>query len=485
MRDTVLKLWPEIEWIQSAELREQVTRTWQRALELSPLTPDDLNRIPFTLLVPNCPTTFMEHKRCVVHIARKAAESMIEFMGSALPIDHGHGDRRRDPGRRGQAAGIRESGRQDAAEQARRDAAPSVYRRCAGDGVRRARRGLPHHRSACRRGRSGEAHHRGLHRASRRLHGVSAVQEPGGSRRRRQISMATIAAPIKNCRQATITATMSEWAASLQFEHLSADAVYQAKRFLLDSIGCALGGYQQHDVAIALEVLDEIAGPGKATLIGSGKRMDRGFGVAGQRADDPLHGLQRHLLEAGSVASVRHFPRSYCRLRARRKRWSRADRRPGARSRIRDAALRGGISRYSRARLASCNADGFRFADRRRANAAPHAAADSARHRHQRQRARHAGRGYCRQADDDEEHRRSHGHAERHAGGAAGGEGLHRPGARHRRQRRAGALLWAGVEAEHPDRRAGRFLAYHTMWDEGVSHRGADAHARSRRCWRW
>lgn len=87
MRDAVLRLWPEIEWISSPDLREQVTRTWQRALELSPLTPDDLNRIPFTLLVPDCPTTFMEHKRCVVQIARRAAESMTEFMGRALPID--------------------------------------------------------------------------------------------------------------------------------------------------------------------------------------------------------------------------------------------------------------------------------------------------------------------------------------------------------------------------------------------------------------
>ena len=87
MRDVVLKLWPEIEWIQSLTLREQVTSTWEHALELSPLTPDDLNRIPFTLLVPNCPTTFMQHKRCVVHIARKAAESMTEFMGTALLID--------------------------------------------------------------------------------------------------------------------------------------------------------------------------------------------------------------------------------------------------------------------------------------------------------------------------------------------------------------------------------------------------------------
>jgi putative nucleotidyltransferase with HDIG domain len=87
MRNSVQQLWPEIDWIQGAELREKVTQVWVLALERSPLTPDDLNKIPFTLLVPNCPTTFMEHKRCVVHIARKAAESMTEFMGTALPID--------------------------------------------------------------------------------------------------------------------------------------------------------------------------------------------------------------------------------------------------------------------------------------------------------------------------------------------------------------------------------------------------------------
>jgi putative nucleotidyltransferase with HDIG domain len=87
VHSAVLKLWPEIEWIEDARLREQVTKTWETALERSPLTPDDLNRIPFTLLVPNCSTTFMEHKRCVVHIARKAAESMTEFMGNALPVN--------------------------------------------------------------------------------------------------------------------------------------------------------------------------------------------------------------------------------------------------------------------------------------------------------------------------------------------------------------------------------------------------------------
>jgi 2-methylcitrate dehydratase len=72
----------------------------------------------------------------------------------------------------------------------------------------------------------------------------------------------------------TITAKMSRWAASVEYKQLSQEAVYQAKRFLLDSAGCALGGYQQHDVVIALEVLNEIAGRGPATVIGTGKKID-------------------------------------------------------------------------------------------------------------------------------------------------------------------------------------------------------------------
>ncbi len=87
MRDAVKELWPELEWIEDDDLRGRVTDTWARALELSPLTPDDLRKIPFTLLVPDCPVTFLEHKRCVVPVARRAAEAMREFLGRALPID--------------------------------------------------------------------------------------------------------------------------------------------------------------------------------------------------------------------------------------------------------------------------------------------------------------------------------------------------------------------------------------------------------------
>jgi 2-methylcitrate dehydratase len=82
--------------------------------------------------------------------------------------------------------------------------------------------------------------------------------------------MATTPAPKKEF----ITAKMAQWAANVKFEDIAKDAVHQTKRFLLDSLGCALGGYQQHDVKIALEVLDEVGASGPGTVIGTGKKMD-------------------------------------------------------------------------------------------------------------------------------------------------------------------------------------------------------------------
>jgi 2-methylcitrate dehydratase len=71
-----------------------------------------------------------------------------------------------------------------------------------------------------------------------------------------------------------ITEPMARWAADLTFDRISREAVHQAKRFLLDSLGCALGGTLQHDVKIALEVFGETGGSGPATVIGTGRKMD-------------------------------------------------------------------------------------------------------------------------------------------------------------------------------------------------------------------
>lgn len=87
MRASLKQIWPEIEWIQDPELKEKVYQTWEYALEQSVLTPEDLTKIPFTLLVKDCQVTFMEHKRAVVHIAVESAKAMQKFFGDKLPID--------------------------------------------------------------------------------------------------------------------------------------------------------------------------------------------------------------------------------------------------------------------------------------------------------------------------------------------------------------------------------------------------------------
>lgn len=82
------ELWPELDWINEINLRENVAKTWALALEKSVLTPHDLNTIPFTLLCgPDMKVSFMAHKRAVVHLSKLSGEKMIEFFKSDLPID--------------------------------------------------------------------------------------------------------------------------------------------------------------------------------------------------------------------------------------------------------------------------------------------------------------------------------------------------------------------------------------------------------------
>jgi putative nucleotidyltransferase with HDIG domain len=88
MNDTVRKLWPELEWISDGSLRDKTAKTWETALARSVLKPEDLYRIPFTLLCgPDLKVSFMDHKRCVVHCARACGEKMTEFLGKELPVN--------------------------------------------------------------------------------------------------------------------------------------------------------------------------------------------------------------------------------------------------------------------------------------------------------------------------------------------------------------------------------------------------------------
>ncbi|MGC9471833.1 MAG: HDIG domain-containing metalloprotein [Bacteroidales bacterium] len=88
MKKEIMELWPELEWIEDDSLREKTARTWEKALEKSVLSADDLQRIPFTLLCgPDLKVSFMNHKRAVVHIAREAGLKVRGFFGDELPVN--------------------------------------------------------------------------------------------------------------------------------------------------------------------------------------------------------------------------------------------------------------------------------------------------------------------------------------------------------------------------------------------------------------
>ena len=87
MRDKIKSIWPEIEWIKDKELKEKVIDCWVYAIEKSVLSPDDLNVIPFSLLIDNCNISFMNHKQTAVQLSVKMAEIMKENFGSEIQIN--------------------------------------------------------------------------------------------------------------------------------------------------------------------------------------------------------------------------------------------------------------------------------------------------------------------------------------------------------------------------------------------------------------
>lgn len=87
MREKVLEIWPEINWIQDPDLREKTLQCWIYAIENSVLSIDDLNVIPFSLLLKDCKITFMNHKRTAVQLAVDIAKRMKENFGDEIQIN--------------------------------------------------------------------------------------------------------------------------------------------------------------------------------------------------------------------------------------------------------------------------------------------------------------------------------------------------------------------------------------------------------------
>ena len=87
MKEKVLKIWPEINWIKDDELRSKTLDAWVYAIGQSPLEPKDLDEIPFSLLIKDCNISFMNHKRTCVQLAVDIANKMTANFGDKIKIN--------------------------------------------------------------------------------------------------------------------------------------------------------------------------------------------------------------------------------------------------------------------------------------------------------------------------------------------------------------------------------------------------------------
>lgn len=70
----IRELLPEIEWIKSTELQAKVVASYVDALKTGGWEPEDMDKLPFTLLIPNCPFSYLDHVRGVTRTAKRAMD---------------------------------------------------------------------------------------------------------------------------------------------------------------------------------------------------------------------------------------------------------------------------------------------------------------------------------------------------------------------------------------------------------------------------
>jgi putative nucleotidyltransferase with HDIG domain len=82
------KIFPELGWIGDAGLADSVIKVWDEAYRRGGWKGNDIDAIPFTLLVGETSITLTAHTRLVTSLAKAIAETMKDVGGIALANDH-------------------------------------------------------------------------------------------------------------------------------------------------------------------------------------------------------------------------------------------------------------------------------------------------------------------------------------------------------------------------------------------------------------
>lgn len=90
MSQELLELIPEFDLIQDADLRAMCVRTWEEGMKGGGWSTADLTQMPFTLLIPDCPVSFVDHTRAVALTCIGVADAFEEVYGDRNPINRDH-----------------------------------------------------------------------------------------------------------------------------------------------------------------------------------------------------------------------------------------------------------------------------------------------------------------------------------------------------------------------------------------------------------
>lgn len=90
MRSAIQKLFPELEQIADAKLREQVADVWEDSIRTGGWTIDELKQIPFTLLAGEIDIRFLEHVRTCARMSIAIYDVLKSAYGPRVPLNRDH-----------------------------------------------------------------------------------------------------------------------------------------------------------------------------------------------------------------------------------------------------------------------------------------------------------------------------------------------------------------------------------------------------------
>jgi len=88
MKDKLIEILPEFLMIKESELMDKVINVWQEAINEGGWSIEDLESMPFTHTIKNCPVSIIDHTRAVTKSAHKSAVEMEHLYKDKLKINN-------------------------------------------------------------------------------------------------------------------------------------------------------------------------------------------------------------------------------------------------------------------------------------------------------------------------------------------------------------------------------------------------------------